>query len=201
MQLADVNAPPRGGVRPAWTATRLNARYVPALELAELILDGQSFEQRVGDVVVSGYLFTMETIFEDFVTVALRETLKPCGGRSRLQYRSFLDEGETVPIRPDLVWLEQGQPGIVADAKYKAEKPAGFPNADLYQMLAYCTALGLPVGHLVYAKGSENARRHTVRHTGVTIAVHALDLDLPPVELIASVRDLAASMMSCLGAV
>ena len=29
------------------------------------------------------------------------------------------------------------------DAKYKAEKPAGYPNADLYQLLAYCTVLGL----------------------------------------------------------
>ena len=39
----------------------------------------------------------------------------------------------------------------VINAKYKAEKGAGFPNAALYQMLAYCTALRLPVGHLVYA--------------------------------------------------
>lgn len=47
-----------------WVANRLNARYVPALEVAEPILDGRSFEQRVGDLVVSGYLFNMATIFE-----------------------------------------------------------------------------------------------------------------------------------------
>jgi 5-methylcytosine-specific restriction enzyme subunit McrC len=39
--------------------------------------------------------------------------------------------------------------------KYKAEKPGGFPDADLYQLLAYCTTLRLPVGHLVYAEGNE----------------------------------------------
>ncbi|QIK72257.1 hypothetical protein G7070_08205 [Propioniciclava coleopterorum] len=79
LQLADVTAPGRGGGRPSWTPSRLNARYVPALELAELVLAGRSFEQRVGDLVVSGYLFNMATIFEDFVTVALREAFRSFG--------------------------------------------------------------------------------------------------------------------------
>jgi 5-methylcytosine-specific restriction endonuclease McrBC regulatory subunit McrC len=34
----------------------------------------------------------------------------------------------------------------VVDVKYNAEQPAGYPNADLYQLLAYCTALGLRRG-------------------------------------------------------
>lgn len=194
LQLADVTAPARGGVRPAWAASRLNARYVPALELAELILDGRSFEQRVGKVAVSGYLFNMATIFEDFVTVALREALQPWGGRSRLQYRTHLDEAETVPIRPDFVWSEAGRPRIVVDAKYKAEKPSGFPQADLYQMLAYCTVLDLPEGHLVYAKGHEEAREHVVRQSRVRIIAHTLDLDAEPGELLRSVQNLATTM-------
>ncbi len=194
--LADVSAPVRGGVRPTWTPSRLNARYAPALELAELVLDGRSFEQRVGDLVVSGYLFNMATIFEDFVTVALREALKPYGGRSRLQYATHLDEDASVPVRPDFVWLEQGRPQIVVDAKYKAEKPSGFPQADLYQMLAYCTVLGLPVGHLVYAKGNEDAREHVVRRTGVQIVTHALDLDVEPAELLATMAALVETLVS-----
>jgi 5-methylcytosine-specific restriction enzyme subunit McrC len=47
-----------------------------------------------------------------------------------------LDEAETVPVRPDFVWSNTGVPRLVVDAKYKAEKPSGFPQADLYQMLA-----------------------------------------------------------------
>ena len=57
----------------------------------------------------------------------------------------------------------------VIDAKYKAEKPAGYPNADLYQLLAYCTVLGLRDGHLVYARGNEDPARHVVRQSGVEI--------------------------------
>lgn len=195
LQLADVSAPLRGDVRPAWQPSRLNARYVPALELAELVLDGRSFEQRVGELIVSGYLFNMATIFEDFVTVALREALKPHGGRSRLQYATHLDEDENVPVRPDFVWLNQGRPTIVVDAKYKAEKPSGFPQADLYQMLAYCTVLGLPVGHLVYAKGNEEARAHVVRRSGVRILTHALDLDVEPAELLATMAALVDDLV------
>jgi len=195
LQLADVTAPGRGGVRPVWVASRLNARYVPALELAELVLAGRSFEQRVGDLLVSGYLFNMATIFEDFVTVALREAFKPLGGRSRLQYRTHLDEAEAVPVRPDFVWSDAGVPRVVVDAKYKAEKPSGFPQADLYQMLAYCTVLGLPVGHLVYAKGNEDARAHVVRRSGVRIVTHALDLDVEPAELLATMAELVDAMV------
>ena len=197
LQLVDVTTTGRGGVRPSWVASRLNARYVPALELAELVLAGRSFEQRVGDLVVSGYLFNMATIFEDFVTVALREAFRPFGGRSWLQYRTHLDEPETVPVRPDFVWSDAGLPRVVVDAKYKAEKPSGFPQADLYQLLAYCTVLGMPVGHLVYAKGFEDARKHVVRNAGVRIVAHNLDLDVEPAELLATIAGLVDAMSPC----
>ena len=177
------------------TAPARIAAYQPALELAELILKGRSFEQRVGGLLVTGYLFNMAKVFEDFVTVALREALKPYGGRSRLQYATHLDEDANLPIRPDFVWLEEGRPRIVADAKYKAEKPSGFPQADLYQMLAYCTVLGLPEGHLVYAKG-EDGCAHVVRRAGVRIVTHALDLDVEPVKLLATVAELVEILVS-----
>jgi 5-methylcytosine-specific restriction enzyme subunit McrC len=163
-----------------WTPSRLNVRYQPALEIAELILAGRSFEQRVGEVTVTGYLFSMAQIFEDFVTVALGEALTPYGGRASFQYPIHLDNEEQVDIRPDFVWLEGYRTVIVADAKYKAEKPAGFPNADLYQLLAYCTVLGLPVGHLIYAKGNEEPRQYTVQRAGTRLVAHTLDLSLPP---------------------
>ncbi|MGJ3510108.1 McrC family protein [Enemella sp. A6] len=195
VQLADVTAPVRGDLLPQWHPSRLNTRYQPALELADLILAGRSFEQRVGGVLLSGYLINMAKIFEDFVTVALCEALKPRGGRSALQYLDSLDVDASVPIQPDFVWQQEGRVRIVADAKYKAERPSGFPQADLYQMLAYCTALDLPVGHLVYAKGNEEARRYVVRHAGIQIIAHTLDLDLAPAELLEAVKRLAGGLL------
>ncbi|MEK8143849.1 hypothetical protein NKH18_23745 [Streptomyces sp. M10(2022)] len=98
-------------------------------------------------------------------------------------------------MRPDLVWYgNHGLPQAVADAKYKAEKPEGFPDADLYQMLAYCTALGLSDGHLVYARGYEPGTTHRVRHAGIRIHQHALALEQSPDELLASIASIARLM-------
>jgi 5-methylcytosine-specific restriction enzyme subunit McrC len=96
-----------------------------------------------------------------------------------------------VRLRPDIVWKVRGSAVAVIDAKYKAGKPAGYPNADLYQLLAYCTVLGLRSGHLVYAKGNENPVRHVVRRSGIEIFCHAVDLDQPPDELLVQMSDLA----------
>lgn len=130
------------------------------------------------------------------MTVALREALRSSGGYARLQLRTHLDEDELVRIRPDFVWFADRRPRIVADAKYKAEKPSGFPQADLYQLFVYATVLGLPVGHLVYAKGNESERRYVVRRSGVEIRAHALDLDVEPAALLASIGELAQLMLS-----
>ncbi|WP_326611126.1 McrC family protein [Streptomyces scopuliridis] len=194
VRLADAEPLVRGHHElPRWRPSRLNSRYQPALRLAETVLRGSSVEHLPGGVAVDGFLFDMHKVFEDFVCVALREALASHGGRSVLQAGGVhLDEDDVVRMRPDLMWCgHEGRPLAVADAKYKAEKPAGFPEADLYQMLAYCTALGLPEGHLVYAKGNAPRASHRIRHTGVVIHQHALDLDRPPDELLTSVAALA----------
>lgn len=194
LQLAGVSELRRGEEKPRWQATRLNTRYQPALHLAALILAGDSFEQRVGDLEVSGFVFDMWKIYEDFVTVALREGMTPFGGLTSQQHRMHLDEAERVQMRPDFLWTGPDGRSVVVDAKYKAEKPVGFPQADLYQLLAYCTVLGLAQGHLVYAAGNEPATKHTVRGAGVVIHCHTLDLDQPPVSLLQQVAHLAGEL-------
>lgn len=191
LQLADVTELRRGDAVPRWQATRLNARYHAALHVAELILAGDSFEQRVGDLEVSGFVFDMWKIYEDFVSVALGEALKPYGGTASLQHRMHLDQANQVEMRPDFLWTGLDGRRVVVDAKYKAEKPAGFPQADLYQLLAYCTVLELTNGHLVYAKGNEVEVAHSVRGSSVAITCHTLDLDQPPDRLLEQVGNLA----------
>lgn len=192
--LSDVTPMRRGQVLPPWRPTRLNRRLQPALRLAEVVLSGNSFEHRVGEVQVSGFMFDMWRIFEDFVCVALREALAPLGGASSLQYGTHLDEARAVGMRPDFVWSSGGVPRVVVDAKYKAEKYEGFPQADLYQLLAYCTVLGLSAGHLIYAKGSETSGVHKIKGADVTVYQHALDLSQSRIELLARIDDLAAQV-------
>lgn len=180
---------------PVWQPTRLNARYHTALRLAEIVLRASSFEQAPGRVVANGFLFDMWQVFEDFVTVALEEAMARHGGRVVRQDRAHhLDRADAVRLIPDLVWYADGRPRGVVDAKYKAERPDGFPGPDLYQMLAYCTVLGLPRGHLVYAKGNEVPAVHAVRNTGTELVCHALDLAQPPTGLLAQIDRIAADV-------
>lgn len=196
-EFADVTALARRDPIPAWQPTRLNARHHSALRLGELVLRGTSFEHAPGDIAVAGFLLDMPALFEAFVTQALGDALAgPYGGRIHAQDWNPFDESGRVRLRPDLVWKVRGAPAAVVDAKYKAESPAGYPNADLYQLLAYCTVLGLRHGHLVYAKGDAEPARHTVRRSSVEIHCHALDLAADPRTLLRRVHDLADEIAS-----
>ena len=73
---------------------------------------------------MNGFLLDMPRLFEDFVTVALREALVSAyGGRVDNQDRNHFDAAGPVRLRPDIVWKIRGSAVAVIDAKYKAEKP------------------------------------------------------------------------------
>ena len=192
---ADVTSLRQGDPIPAWQPSRVNSRYHAALRLAELVLRATSVEHARGAVAVNGFLLDMPKLFEDFVTVALREVIESAyGGRVIAQSRHHLDLAGRVELRPDIVWRIDSVPAAVIDAKYKAEKPSGYPNADLYQLLAYCTVLGLRTGHLVYAAGNEEPARHVIRQAGTMIVCHALDLAVAPEVLLSKVDLLAGKI-------
>ncbi|MFF4414904.1 McrC family protein [Streptosporangium sp. NPDC001559] len=200
-RLAGVTPLVPGRPLPVWRPSRLNTRYHTALRLAELVLRGASYELDDGTTVrVDGMLVEMWRAFEDFVTVALSEALRPYGGRSDLQdRRHHLDHGQRVPLRPDLVRYVidptgREMPVAVADSKYKISTGPGGHGADLYQMLAYCTVLGLGRGHLVYAEGDAEPYLHVVRGAGVEIVQHSIDLTLSPARLLGGVERIAESI-------
>lgn len=180
-----------GTPKPTWHPNRLNARYHDALWLAEIILAGGSVDHEPGRLRLDGFLVDLFQVFETFVTGTLRAALEGRGGHCQTQDRFTLDEEGAIDIRPDLVWRVDGRPAAVIDAKYKAEKPSGFPQADVYQALAYATAHRLDEAHLVYADGNEVAQSWTVRHSGVRIVAHTLDLNQMPSAILDQVEALA----------
>ncbi|MEU2251718.1 restriction endonuclease [Nocardia xishanensis] len=182
--------PPIKGL-PGWRPTRLNVRYHDALRLSDVIMRNGSFEQGASNLRVTGFMFDMWRIFEDFVTSALSVAMRRIGGRGRTQAKIWLDTGSKIKMHPDLIWYEDDVPVAVVDVKYKAIRPKSIPDADLYQLFAYCMTLGLSEGHLVYAKGNEPVRTHVIVNCGVTIHCHALDLGQPPARLLESVDALA----------
>lgn len=183
-----VHLPRPGAQPPKWARDRLNERYHTVLELAEVILQTRSPEHSPGSLDVNGFMFNLETIFEDFVTTSIARALGTrVEGRPSTSYKSHLDTGNRITIELDMVWHQRGRPVAAVDAKYK-----GKPNNDnLFQMLAYCTALNLRQGHLVYAEGSQPLKTYEVRHSGIGLFVHAIDLTAPRRALLESIDRIA----------
>jgi 5-methylcytosine-specific restriction enzyme subunit McrC len=108
-----------------------------------------------------------------------------------------LDADETLRLEPDITWWREARCEAVIDAKYKSlVERKTMPNADAYQMLAYCIALDLPRGFLIYAKGEEAPRTHVVKRHPYEIEVHALDVEAEPAALLSQVEELAADIQA-----
>ena len=182
--------------------TRLNKRYEPAMILAELILRHASVTATQGEVISASFVFDLNKVFEDFVSTALRQALRTYGGEVRFQHSDRLDtEGPVaLQLKPDITWWSHGRCLAVVDAKHKSIANQTMPNADAYQMLAYCTALRRHRGFLVYAKDSgERERRHVIRNSPYALDVRVLDVECEPDVLLSQVDELASVLAASAG--
>ena len=173
---------------------RLNEHYRGVVGLARLVLQHSAFEAGRGQVRASGFLMDMNKVFQEFVTVALREALS-LSERVFLERRiPSLDVDGNVGLRPDLTWWDGGNCVFVGDAKYKSITGDRRVPADLYQLLAYATALNLPGGMLIYAEGEAERANHEVRHSGKRLEVVTLDLSGTLDEVLTQVDALATKI-------
>ena len=173
--------------------TRLNKHYEPALRLAAMILRNSSIRTARGAWLATGFVFDMNRVFEDFVTTAFSEAMRRHGGEVGAQVTErSLDLGGRLALRPDITWWRDRACAAILDAKYKPTTGARIRHPDAYQMLAYCTAYGLPRGYLIYADESGSATTtHIVRGAGVAITDVRLGIGLEPADLLRQIDGLA----------
>lgn len=195
---------PSGSPVPAWHPSRLNAPYQPALQVADLVLRRVGLATAAGSQPVASFIVDMAAVFEDFVTTALRESLlMVSSGVTTGQFRDHLDAAGLVSIRPDIVHSVAGSPVAVLDAKYKLGSGiGGYPTSDIYQMLAYCTALRLESGYLIYAGSRAEGAvplKHRILNSGVSVTTWPLDVNVAPIALIAQVAAAGRESLSMAG--
>ncbi len=176
--LADVRLPPPGQALAGWTPTRLTARLHTLLRLADLVLARSSVEHERGQVQAAGFVVPMDKLFEDLVSRLLRELDDESVLAPQAPYT--FDTLGRLSMRPDLVLRRGGVDVAVADTKYKVLDDNGrLRNDDGYQLLAYCTRLGLSVGHLIYASGTLPTLPYRLQGADVTLAIHKIAIDQP----------------------
>ena len=170
---------------------RLNAHYQGVVTLSRLILQNGAYQSNRGVVRAQGFLMDMNKVFQEFVTVALREKLGLSPATFGERVIPSLDTSNAIHLRPDLVWNRGSSYVFVGDAKYKNLTERNVPESDLYQLLAYVTALNLSGGLLVYAHGEVKRATYTVRHCEKTLEVDVLDVSGTLDEALARVEGVA----------
>ncbi len=184
-----VDFPPRNV--PEVRFDRLNEHYRYVVGLSRLILLHSLFEAHRGQVRANGFLIDMDSLFQQFVTKALREAVRGMEHTFCEKQIDSLDTGGGISLRPDLTWWDSGICRFVGDVKYKNLTGRPIPNSDLYQLLAYVNALDLPGGLLIYAKDEVKVTTFEVRHSGKCLRVATLDLSVPMDGIQSKIRELA----------
>ena len=181
---------------------RAPAPYRPLLELCRLLAD--SFHPtpgvRAGSTPGPTFLLDLERVFERHVSRGVVEAIAGSGRFSVSEQlaQTFSSDESGQPgllMRPDLTVFEGSEPRAVIDAKWKRLPPHGKVTADLYQLLAYCTALGAGRGVLVYPGRSDRCRTYRLARTGVRIEVRTLRITAGPAGCRRSLRRLGRAFV------
>jgi 5-methylcytosine-specific restriction enzyme subunit McrC len=127
----------------------LNEDYEPIHRLCALFLAAASISEAAGRLPFSGFLLDMNKLFEKFVEQAFVIVGAKLGVEVWPQKPERLSDGPFVPIYPDIVVACAGTTTAIVDAKYKRDA-SGPQNSDMYQVIAYSTALRCSDTYLFY---------------------------------------------------
>ncbi|HEX5272799.1 MAG TPA: hypothetical protein VFW33_20015 [Gemmataceae bacterium] len=157
----------------------LTEEYRPLWDLCRLLADGLAPGGREGATACPAFLLDMGRVFEGYVT---RGVVASFAGRDRYRVEVQPRYAANRPVagrpdihvRPDVLVARDGEPRVVVDAKWKDLAAAPPPPDDVYQVLAYCTALGAGRGVLVYPGRRDRTSDYDMRGAPVRLTVRAL---------------------------
>ncbi len=159
-----------------FTYGRLNDDYRPIHRLCRLFLEGSSVSEEAGVFDFRTFLFDMNALFERFVT-RLLEIQSPSDLTVKGQVPTTLGSKNEVKMFPDIVLGRAGRAVVGIDCKYKRLDSGQFKNHDQYQVLAYCTALDVTRGMLVYPR-HEQTLDQTIRVRNSEVLIRQISIDL-----------------------
>jgi len=154
---------------------RLNEDYRLLHDLCRLFLDKKSISERAGLIGFRGFLLDMNELFEQFISTAFQVA----GQKTRLivvsQASAYLSL-YPVRIRPDITIRSGNTVFAIVDAKYKRRFDV-YDNPDVYQMLAYATALKCPRTFLIFPTSEcEHDGPVEILNSPVTVEIRRIDI-------------------------
>ena len=154
---------------------RLNEDYRLLHDLCRLFLSNKSISEHFGEIRFRGFLLDMNELFEQFVSTAFQVV----GQTTRLivvsQSPAYLSL-YPVRIRPDITIRKGNSVRSIVDAKYKRRFDV-YDNPDVYQMLAYATALNCPRTFLIFPSSEcEQDGPVQILNSPVTVEIRRIDI-------------------------
>jgi 5-methylcytosine-specific restriction enzyme subunit McrC len=174
-----VRSVPLGPDSFAMETGRLAEGYRPLFDLCKLLVESLMPGEVAGAVACPGFLLDMERVFERCVTDGVLRAFAGDAAHTVAVQPLYL-VNEPVPgqpdvqMRPDVLILRGEQPRLVVDAKWKRLREGPLVTADVYQILAYCTGLGVNRAVLVYPGRRDRAWTYTMARASVRIDVRTL---------------------------
>lgn len=154
---------------------RLNEDYRLLHDLCRLFLEKKSISEQPGMIGFRGFLLDMNELFEQFISTAFQVVGQGTRFVVVSQAPAYLSL-YPVRIRPDITIRAGHSVTAIVDAKYKRRFDV-YDNPDVYQMLAYATALKCPRTFLVFPT-SECERDGPVEivNSSVTVEIRRIDI-------------------------
>jgi 5-methylcytosine-specific restriction enzyme subunit McrC len=181
--------------------TRLTEAYRPLLDLCRMLAEGLEPAERAGAVACPAFLLDMEHVFERYVTAAVTAAFPPGGpyevAVQPLHRANRPAPGQPdIPLRPDVTISRGGRAAVVVDAKWKRLRDSPLVTEDVYQVLAYCTALGAGRAVLVYPGRRDRVFKYRLERAPVELEVRALRVVGPREMCNRSLRRLGRALRS-----
>lgn len=190
-------APLTPDVFAAAEADRLAESYQPLLDLCRLLADALGPSDDAGTTPFPAFLLDMERVFERYVTRGVMEAFAGADGWTAAAQQAHI-VAPGVEMRPDLTVYREGRPMLVVDAKWK--RPAGAPSpTDLYQMLAYCTALGVGRAVLVYPGRRDGVQVYPLHHAPIRVEMRTVRVVGAPARCLRSLKRLGRALQKSQG--
>ncbi|AWH92477.1 McrC family protein [Dietzia lutea] len=217
-RLSDASLIPQGAPVPAWTPSRLNARYQDALSLADRIVRRISVEVEDGHAASAAFVTEMPELFGRYVEAELSAALDGRSGRllhnpvvnldsgteadgdaPSGRHRAPAGDGDHISVRTGLVYEVDGEPVTTFVPTYPTDRRTR--AAEHYRLLAACTALGVNRAYLVYPaqRRDDFPQPRRIVHTDISIVEYPVDLSGGPADSRRAIVELAehARTLAC----
>jgi 5-methylcytosine-specific restriction enzyme subunit McrC len=165
----------------------LNEDYEPIHRLCALFLAAASISEAAGRLPFSGFLLDMNKLFEKFVEQAFVMVGAKLGVEICPQKPEHLADSPFVRIYPDIIVACAGTTAAIVDAKYKRDA-SGPQNSDMFQVIAYGTALRCSDTYLFYPE-TELAVERTIPVRNSPIVVNTRRVAISGEDCIESAED------------